>query len=141
MTFGTALSQVQRAYRSAADKAVGHIGLSQAMAWPLVMIGRLGGGVRPGVLADALGIEGPSLVRQLDQLVEAGLVTRREDSVDRRAKTLHLTPAGSRALAKIEAALSVMRLELFEDVSTNDLVACMRVFDALISRLDRTGRS
>ena len=112
MTFGTALPILQRAYRAAADKAVGHIGLSQAMAWPLVIIGRLGSGVRPGVLADVLAIEGPSLVRQLDQLVEAGLVERREDAVDRRAKTLHLTPAGNRARAKIEAALDTMRGEV-----------------------------
>lgn len=141
MTFGSVLPSVQRAYRAAADKAVGHIGLSQAMAWPLVMIGRLGGGVRPGVLADALAIEGPSLVRQLDQLVEAGLVERRDDTVDRRAKTLHLTPAGNRARAKIEAALDTMRGEVFEGVSTADLVACVRVFEALNARLDRTGRS
>src|SRR6195952_1984774 len=102
MTFGSALPVISRAYKAAADKAVGHIGLSQAMAWPLVMIGRQGNGVRPGVLADVLAIEGASLVRQLDQLVDAGLVERREDAVDRRAKTLHLTSAGTRARARIE---------------------------------------
>src|SRR5471030_1768306 len=98
--FGASLQVLSRAYKAAADKAVGHMGLSQAMAWPLVMIGRQGNGVRPGVLADVLAIEGASLVRQLDQLAEAGLVERREDTIDRRAKTLHLTPAGTRAGAK-----------------------------------------
>ena len=56
-----------------------------------------------------LAIEGASLVRQLDQLVEAGLVERREDTIDRRAKTLHLTPAGIARRAKIEASLDAMR--------------------------------
>ena len=140
MAFGASLSVVARGYKSAADKAVVHIGLSQAMAWPLVMIGRLGNGIRPGVLADVLAIEGASLVRQLDQLVEAGLVERREDAIDRRAKTLHLTPAGTRARAKIEASLDAMRAEMFDGIPDADLEACLRVFAALDARLGRTAR-
>ena len=135
MTFGTVLPPLSRAYKAAADKAVVHMGLSQAMAWPLVMIGRLGNGIRPGMLADVLAIEGASLVRQLDQLVDAGLVERREDAIDRRAKTLHLTPTGTRARAKIEASLVAMRDLMFSDVSDADLAACLRVFAALDERL------
>ncbi|MDB5826362.1 MAG: transcriptional regulator, MarR family [Variovorax sp.] len=141
MIFANALPVLQRGYRAAADKAVVHIGLSQAMAWPLVMAGRLGSGVRPGVLAEVLAVEGPSLVRQLDQLVEAGMIDRREDAVDRRAKTIHLTPVGNRARAKIEAALDTLRESLFEGVSDDDMAACLRVFGVLQSRLDRTARS
>jgi MarR family transcriptional regulator for hemolysin len=140
MAFGATLQVMSRTYKAAADKAVGHIGLSQAMAWPLLMIGRLGNGIRPGVLADVLAIEGASLVRQLDQLAEAGLVERREDAVDRRAKTLHLTPAGTRARAKIEAALQAMRAEMFDGIPDADLEACLRVFAALDARLGRTAR-
>jgi MarR family transcriptional regulator for hemolysin len=138
MVFGASLSVVARAYKAAADKAVVHIGLSQSMAFPLVMIGRLGNGIRPGALADVLAIEGASLVRQLDQLVDTGLVERREDPIDRRAKTLHLTPAGTRARARIEAALDAMRSDLFEGVADADLDACLRVFAALDTRLGRT---
>ena len=135
MVFGASLAVVSRGYKAAADKAVVHMGLSQAMAWPLVMIGRLGNGIRPGVLADVLAIEGASLVRQLDQLVEAGLVERREDTIDRRAKTLHLTPAGTRARAKIESSLDALRLELFDGVADADLEGCLRVFAALDAKL------
>jgi len=138
MAFGASLQVMARAYKAAADKAVGHIGLSQAMAWPLVMIGRLGNGIRPGALAEVLAVEGASLVRQLDQLAEAGLVERREDAVDRRAKTLHLTPAGTRARARIEASLDAMRSEMFEGIADADLEACLRVFAALDARLGRT---
>ena len=141
MAFGASLSVLARAYKAAADKAVGHIGLSQSMAWPLVMIGRLGNGIRPGVLADMLAIEGASLVRQLDQLEDGGLVERREDAIDRRAKTLHLTPAGSRARSKIEASLDAMRSEMFEGVADADVDACLRVFAALDARLGRSARS
>jgi len=141
MAFGASLQVMARAYKAAADKAVGHIGLSLAMAWPLLMIGRLGNGIRPGVLADVLAIEGASLVRQLDQLAEAGLVERREDPADRRAKTLHLTPAGTRARAKIEAALDAMRAEMFQGIADADLEACLRVFSALDGRLGRAAHA
>ncbi len=140
MAFGATLQVMARVYKAAADKAVVHIGLSQAMAWPLVMIGRLGNGIRPGVLADVLAIEGASLVRQLDQLAEAGLVERREDAIDRRAKTLHLTPAGTRARAKIEASLDAMRSEVFDGIPDADIEACLRVFAALDARLGRSAR-
>lgn len=137
MHLGMSLSTLQRAYRAAADKAVAHVGVSQTLAWPIVMIGRMGDGMRQGMLASVLGIEGPSLVRSVDQLVEAGLVQRMEDPADRRAKTLHLTPAGVTACATIEAALSQMRNTLFEGIADDDIVACLRVFGTLEERLGR----
>ncbi len=137
MAAATALPVLQRAYRAAADKAVAHVGMSQALAWPLVMIGRQGG-MRQGVLADRLGIEAPSLVRSLDQLVEAGFVERREDAADRRAKTLHLTDAGAAACAQIETALLALRATLYDGVADADVAACLRVFAVLERRLGAT---
>ncbi|XAH24477.1 MarR family transcriptional regulator [Xylophilus sp. GW821-FHT01B05] len=137
MALGVALPRLQRGYRAAADRAGAHVGLSQAMAWPLVMIGRAGDGVRQGVLADMLAIESPSLVRPLEQLMESGFVERREDPLDRRAKTLHLTPAGTEARAQIEEALYAMRTELFQGVSDEDVASCLRVFAVLEARLGR----
>lgn len=131
------LSVLQRAYKSTADKAVAHHGVSATMAWPLVMIGRQGDGVRQVQLAELLGIEAASLVRSLDQLVAAGLAERREDPADRRAKTLHLTPAGEAACQPIEAALRGMRATLFEGVADEDIAACLRVFAVLGERLGR----
>jgi MarR family transcriptional regulator, transcriptional regulator for hemolysin len=130
------LSVLERAYRATADKAVAHVGVSQAMAWPLVMVGRQGSGVRQGTIAELLGIEGPSLVRSVDQLVSAGLLQRREDPTDRRAKTLHLTPTGAAAQAQIEETLHRLRASLFEGVPDEDVAACLRVFATLEERLD-----
>ncbi len=135
MAVGIAMPVLQRAYSAAGDKVVAHTGLSQALAWPLVMIGRQGEGVRQGVLADWLGIEAPSLVRSLDQLVDAGFIERREDTMDRRAKTLHLTAAGAAACAEIETALLALRNEVYEDVPDEDIAACLRVFRVLEQRL------
>lgn len=132
------LMVLSRAYRSAADKALLEYGLSQATAWPVILAGRLGDGVRQGALAEALGVEGPSLVRVLDQLVAAGLMERREDAHDRRARTLHLTDAGNALREQVEGVLVNLRRRLFVGVSEDDLEACLRVFDTLKSTLGRT---
>ncbi|HEV7619959.1 MAG TPA: MarR family transcriptional regulator [Burkholderiaceae bacterium] len=131
MTLTMTLTQVARAYKSAADRMAADFGLSQATAWPVVMIGRLGNGVRPGAVADALGLEPPSLVRVIDQLIEAGLVERHDDASDRRAKTLYLTAKGRLCAARLEKALIPFRRKLFDGIDRADIDACMRVFAAL----------
>jgi len=131
------LAGLQRGYRAAVDKTVAHAGLSQALALPLVMIGRHGDGLRQGVLANLLNIEGPSLVRSIAQLEKSGLISCQEDPADRRAKTLHMTTAGAVARAHIEAALEDMRAVLYEGVSDDDVAACLRVFATLEQRLGR----
>lgn len=137
MKFGMALPKLQRIYKAAADKAVAPAGVSQTLAFPLVMLSRLGGSgaVRQSTLADALGIEAPSLARSLDQLVEAGLAERRDDPADRRAKTLHLTPSGGAARDQIEARLHEMREVLFDGIPDADIDTCLRVFALLGQRL------
>ncbi|MDB5377899.1 MAG: transcriptional regulator, MarR family [Rubritepida sp.] len=82
------LLQASRRWRRLAEEAMTAHGLSEARAAPLIWVGRLGGGVRQVTLAAHIGIEGPSLVRLLDQLEGAGLLERRDDPEDRRAKTI-----------------------------------------------------
>lgn len=131
------LMVLSRAYRGAADKALADYGLSQATAWPVILAGRLGDGVRQGALAEALGVEGPSLVRVLDQLVAAGLMERREDPHDRRARNVHLTDAGHALRAQVEDVLVELRRRIFQGVSESDLEACLRVFETLKVSLGR----
>jgi MarR family transcriptional regulator for hemolysin len=126
-----------RSYRMVADKALADLGLSQATAWPIVMAGRLGDGVRQGAVADALGVEGPSLTRVIDQLVAAELMQRKEDPSDRRAKTLHLTPAGAAQRLCIESVLMDLRRRVFDGASYEDLAAFVRVLELLRGHLGR----
>lgn len=125
------LVKLARLYRREIDKRLTVFGVSDATAIPVMLIGRLGDGVRQVVLAEEMGVEGPSLVRLLDQLSHAGLIERHDDPVDRRAKTLHLTAAGTMLAHDVELALINIRKALFADVSDEDMAACIRVFDAL----------
>lgn len=135
-TLTTSIVILQRAYLMAADRALGHLRISQASAWVIVTIGRQGEGIRQGVAASLLGIEGPSLIRTLNQLITAGLVERRGDPADKRAKTLHLTPAGLLIHAEVEAIFDKLRAEVFEGASDCDIDGCLRVFAVLAQRLN-----
>ena len=119
-----------RQWRRAANAVVEAHGVSDATALPLILIGRLDGEPRQTALAEAVGIEGASLVRLLDQLCAAGLVVRKEDPTDRRAKVLSLTPTGKRTVIQMEAELTRLRERVFADVDTADLEAGLRVFQA-----------
>jgi MarR family transcriptional regulator for hemolysin len=135
MSLTQTLVHVARAYKGAADQVAADFDLSHASAWPMLMLSRLGDGVRPGAVADAVGIEAPSLVRIIDQLVAAGLVLREDDPSDRRAKTLSLTAEGRRVAERLEKALLPFRRAMFKDAPQADVEACLRVLTRLDARL------
>jgi MarR family transcriptional regulator for hemolysin len=122
-----------RQWRRVCQTALMNSGVSEACAGPLLMIARLGEGVRQVTVAQACGLESPSLVRLLDQLSKANLVQRTEDPTDRRAKALSLTDEGRALANSIEAELIRLRREVFADIDPADLEATQRVFKAIAS--------
>jgi MarR family transcriptional regulator, transcriptional regulator for hemolysin len=124
------MHRVGRQWRRLVRDVVTRHGISEASAHPLVVIGRLGGGIRQVALAEEVGIEGPSLVRLLDQLCACGLVERRDDPADRRAKTLWLTAEGRKATGSIESDLTELRRDILAGIGESDLHATLRVFQA-----------
>lgn len=125
-----AMLQASRRWRRLAEEAMTAHGLSEARAAPLIWVGRLGGGVRQVALAAHIGIEGPSLVRLLDQLEAAGLLERRDDPEDRRAKTIWLTREGEALTRRVERVLMELRERLLHGVTEEDIAAALRVFRA-----------
>ena len=129
--FPVMLTYLDRAWRRESDAALAPHGLSTAAAFPLLAINRLGDGVRQVMLADVLGIEEASLTQVLHQLCAAGLVERRADQKDKRAKALPLTAAGRASTAEVEAAMARVRARLLERASQADLAAAIRVIRAV----------
>lgn len=132
------LIRVARLYRKEVNRALSSYGISDAQAVPVLHIARNGGGMRQNELADEIGIEGPSLVRLLHQLCANGLVERREDGQDRRAKNLHLTANGEALAARVESALAEIRGRLLTSFNYADLLTCLRVLEALGQQLGDT---
>jgi len=117
-----------RQWRRLADRVAERHGLSEATALPLVMIARSGNAARQHALAEAMGIEGPSLMRPLDRCEKAGLVVRAVDPGDRRAKVLSLALEGERFVAGMEIELDRSRAAMFGDVDPDEPRASLRVF-------------
>jgi MarR family transcriptional regulator for hemolysin len=124
---GLLVSRLGRVWRRKADQALSAHGLSEAMSTPLLILSRGGKCVRQGVLANEMGIEGPSLVRLIDFLQAEGLVERREDPTDRRAKTLHVTALGEAKVAEINRVLYRVRADLMKGIPGDDLVTTFEV--------------
>ncbi|PLZ04249.1 MarR family transcriptional regulator [Burkholderia sp. WAC0059] len=130
LSVSSTLVLAARRWRRTSNAALTAYNVSEACATPLLIAGRLGEAVRQVALAEQVGIEGPSLVRLLDQLCAAGLVRRNEDPDDRRAKTISLTDAGRAVTAKMEDDLRLLRGRILKGVSRADLEATLRVLNA-----------
>jgi MarR family transcriptional regulator for hemolysin len=125
---GLLVLRLARIWRRRVDQALAEHGMSEATSHPLRMLARGGKRVRQGILAEELGIEGPSLVRVIDLLAAEGLVERQEDPTDRRAKMLQITPLGEAKVEEIIGVVRRVRVELFKGVSADELAT---TFDVL----------
>mgnify|MGYP006191854273 CR=1 FL=1 len=130
MNISSAMVVASRHWRKVCQTTLVNFGISEACAVPLLMIGRLGEGVRQVTVAQAAGMESPSLVRLLDQLCQAGYVCRTEDPHDRRAKCLSLTDSGRVLVQAVEVELVRLRREVLQGIDTADLEAALRVIRA-----------
>lgn len=122
-----------RAWQQAAGVALSRLGLTLSAAAPLLVIARLGDGVRQRDVAEEAAIDPAAIARSVLQLEKDGLLLRRTDANDARAKTLHLTAAGQELAIKLEQVLNVLRSELLHGISARDGQAAVRVLLALES--------
>jgi len=86
--------------RTYADQKAAQFGITRAQWVVLVRLDR-SEGLKQSELAEVLDLQPISLTRLLDKLAECGLIERRADPVDRRAKRLFLTPAARPLLEKL----------------------------------------
>jgi len=76
-----------------------------------------------------MGIEGPTLVRLLDNLERGGLLERRPSPTDRRANTLHLTAKARPLLKTINRIADEVRAEMCDGIDEQALAAARAVLD------------
>lgn len=133
MNISSGMVVAARHWRRICQSTLVNYGISEACAVPLLMIGRLGEGVRQVTVAHAAGMESPSLVRLLDQLCNAGYACRTEDPNDRRAKCLSLTDSGRELVQSVEAELVRLRGDVLAGIPPADLEAALRVIRAFES--------
>ncbi|EMC0406824.1 MarR family transcriptional regulator [Vibrio fluvialis] len=110
------LQPVRRAWKRAVSEVIAEHGISMSLATAVVLVYRNPQGLNQKLLAEEIGINPGALVRLLDQASQEALLERREDTVDRRIKNLHILPKGTEIAISIERAADELRLELMHDV-------------------------
>lgn len=125
--FGFILNDVARLLRTYADYKAAQFGITRAQWAVLVRLER-SEGLNQTELADMLDLQPITLTRLLDKLSDSGLIERRPDPGDRRAKRLFLTPAARPLLKRLA--------ELGEETMTSTLAGLEREgIEQMVSQL------
>lgn len=95
-----AINDVARLLRTYADQRAAQFGMTRAKWAVLARLDRFEG-LKQAELAEMLDLQPISLTRLLDGLAGNGLIERRPDPEDRRAKRLFLTPAARPLLKRL----------------------------------------
>jgi DNA-binding MarR family transcriptional regulator len=82
-------------------------------------------------LAEGIRYDKTRLIGLLDELERDGLITRKPDPSDRRARTVNLTPAGKKRHAAAQADVRAMEDEFLGDLSATERDRLRRVLARL----------
>jgi MarR family transcriptional regulator for hemolysin len=127
--FAFTLNDVARLLRTLADQRVKSLDMTRAQ-WAVLMRLERYEGLKQAELAEMLDIAPITLTRLIDRLCDNGLVERRNDPTDRRAKRLHLLPAarpmverlkklGDSMLSEVLAGLDQAKIQsMLDDLNT-----------------------
>lgn len=115
-TVGFLLTDVSRLMRQAVQRRLEGTNLTLAQARVLLYVAR-NESFRQIELAELLEVQPMTLVRLIDQLVQAGLVERHPDPLDRRAYQIKLTDAAEPILQTIQVVLEEVRGNMRQGLS------------------------
>jgi MarR family transcriptional regulator, transcriptional regulator for hemolysin len=133
--FGNLIARVARQWRRAVDRRLQPFGLTEATWLPLIHLARATVPMRQKDLAASLVLDGSSVVRLLDALEASGLIERRGENADRRAKTIILTTRGLSIIDQVESASSEVRNGALIELSDDEIEIATRVLELVCRNL------
>lgn len=134
-SFASLITRAARQWRRAVDRRLQPFGLTEATWLPLIYLARAPAPTRQKDLAASLVLDGSSVVRLLDALEAAGLIERREESADRRAKIITVTGRGLSIIDQVEAASREVRNATLVGLSDDELGIATRVLELVCQNL------
>ena len=134
-SFASLIARAGRQWRRAVDRRLQPFGLTEATWLPLIYLARAPAPVRQKDLATSLVLDGSSVVRLLDALEAAGLIERREESADRRAKTITVTGRGLSIIDQVEAVSRDVRNATLVGLSRDEIEIATRVLEVVCQNL------
>jgi MarR family transcriptional regulator for hemolysin len=109
------INDVARLLRTCADQRAASIGMTRAQWAVLVRIERAEG-LKQAELAEQLDLQPITLTRLVDRLCDNGLIERRPDPKDRRAKRLFLMPAARPLIERLRLIGDTLITEVLDGI-------------------------
>ena len=134
-TLGQTLMLVARDFRRRLDAdllARGIAGISHRHNDVFLYLGR-NGPSRSVDLAQATGIRPQSMMKIIQELEQQGLLQRRPDPTDSRAKLVDFTAAGGKLIAELGASTATVWEQYRRVLGTTELQRTMQNLDSLIT--------
>ena len=130
---GFQVGRAARETRALLDARLAEAGTTFA-TWSVLAMLEAGGPLVQRDLARSLHVEGPTVVRRIDQLEASGLVRRTPVATDRRSVTIELTAEGRALHGRLRATVEGCEKELEAGVDPDDLAVARRVLRELAER-------
>ncbi len=134
--FGFLLKEVSRRYVHRFEVRAAEIPLNLAQAKALVRLEK-NEGVSQARLAELAEVDPMTMVRILDRMEAEGLLERRPDPADRRARCLYLTAKAKPILSEIWRLSEEIRAEIFAGVSKEERERFMGVLERLYANISQ----
>jgi MarR family transcriptional regulator for hemolysin len=129
------IGEVSRAWRFQINQRLKPFGLNLSMRRVLIELQTSEQGIMQRDLALRLGIEGPTLVRLLDNMEKTKWIRRIASADDKRCKFAVLTPKATRQMAAIEKQSDELRAEMMQDLSQEELKIAMQAMAKMAKNL------
>jgi DNA-binding MarR family transcriptional regulator len=113
------IHDVSRMRRTAYDQLMKPRGVTRAQWWVLAHLSR-NDGMMQTQLADALDVGKASLGTLIERLEASGLIERREDPIDKRAKRVYMARAGQQLLKQMTQEENRFNERILRDLSWED---------------------
>ncbi len=136
---GFLLKEVSRRYVARFEAHASSLSLTLMQCKTLVHLQRTEGASQAR-LAEITEVEPMMMVRLLNRMEEDGLIERRSDPADRRARKLYLTPKAKPLLDEIWRLAALARGEMFAGVPKADRDVFARVLEKARGNLCALGR-
>ncbi|WP_296000705.1 MarR family transcriptional regulator [Rugamonas sp.] len=135
--FTAAVHSTARGWRTALDRRLKYLGISQA-SWLAIAYAAKSGPepLSQTRLAASVGVENPTMVVTIDRLVTAGYMVRTPSALDRRVKLVSLTPEGEEIYAKVKIEADAFRREILHRVDRGALRAATELLEALQASIE-----
>lgn len=128
------LHLVAHVWRNELDRRLRPLGFSHSR-WLLLLHLSRHDGCTHCELAQHMGIEAATLVRQVDHMEQEGLLKRCGSETDRRVKHLHLSASGKKAVERIRSSAAELRKEILAGSSNEHIGIAIEVLQNIRDKL------